>query len=1077
MTSHNDFSFINNMHRQSLPPDQQYAIKQSIDTMAPEHSEALFAALSTLSAGEVSLVCHEVLGDMRRLQLHPQHEQLRPHWVFAVCRQALSTINLVDVYNSYANGDITEYALWLQLDAVAGRAVMNEVSESRHQARSDMIAVVRLVKSLSVPIREMPASCRDTVCMASCRLPFLETELQLFSEAVASFRLCVSTESALTPFLPVPYQIAMCMAMGDVMLSMACDAHMKSEASEDAQLLIDNAHAVLMNAKRLLCSDTSSSLRQGGDEAEETRESKRSSGKGHRDALDTAGSIVTLHPLSVQWLLPVTSSDPDRLVEDICSGRLAVSLAACTMKAGVVGQKHMPYEVLSCLEWGIALNTEPSLELLWNLGLQYVCVGQKLEEGADLMSQCIAMSPALSKGHDASAVNGGGAVSVAGTVANKLGTDVLPQRHIVLEWLGMGPQPGRGNKDLCATATSHVYLTHLGDPESAIKAAFWGLQCNGAVGKSVITAINRYVAPVVQAKPKSKPQAQGETKKPSGTNPERGLQRQRSLRMKLTIDPNAEHIDNNLDSTRHYYGNGVEPRMSGMFDFPISEPFERSTSTRSVDISKNSHSGVFTLVLLIVRSYATWARNNTLLPFVDPSHGDSMRTTALRLCSFLLSDAFAAAHHATDFAGPTKARGRPNPSPEDLGRLMLEMAVLLAETGEISEATNICKNYLLSAEQHHDLDNVPVLHILAFLLTCTKGDEQVVSMAMSVCTSALETAEQALAAQSRPDYIPRSVHGFHTCRLISFLDIANLQLSLARIKWSVGGKEQAIRLTDEMVSKLIQSLPHAVPSGGSSSSGGVGVSDYLEKSSFQELSLRVKILTGASQLYRLVENCELAQHCVEEAWRALYSFHPSRAPSRARPAGEATAFMRGRVGGVAALLETTPLTRPDHLLGFGSEEAIGTKEEARALALSDAVWMNMLRAVPTVAGWRLTEGTGWGAFEPCHLEAEVLSECAEIAFAGGQAAVALDLLSLAMSVSPSHSRSMLCIANIELNLLEESCQEGKEETKNKTGITAAPAPTSDSSQLPVGLQRAYHYSQMAADERKLSSHAWCVIAE
>ena len=319
-------------------------MKQSVDEMAPQEHHALISALSALSAGEVSLICQEVIGDMKRLQMHPKHASLKSHWVYAICRQALTVVHLGDAFAAFTSGDISEYHLWLQLDAISARAVMNEVSESQHQARSDINAVTRLVKSFSVSVDSIPASCRSTILMACCRLPFIERSLQLYAESVASFRLCVSNDSSVVSYIPIPVQIALSMEAGEMMLKLACVPHLQTELTsgppregggdreekggtesvpslEETQLHIDNAHSLLMNAKTLLSSGAS---------AARGNRTQRRSEPPEESSLDTLPPL-SLHPLSIHWLLPTTPSDPDRLVEGVSSGRLAVSLAAASL--------------------------------------------------------------------------------------------------------------------------------------------------------------------------------------------------------------------------------------------------------------------------------------------------------------------------------------------------------------------------------------------------------------------------------------------------------------------------------------------------------------------------------------------------------------------------------------------------------------------------------------------------------------------------------------------------------------------------------------------------------------------------
>ena len=1055
-------------------------IRQSVSNLSVGHRHALLTSLSCLTVSEVSLICQEVVGHVRTCTPHLRspHNHVSRIWVIALSKQCLSDIKLGDAYQAFVAQDISEYLLWLQLDAVSARATMNELNPaSLHHARRDLMAVINLVKSYSVPISRLPSSCRSVVLSACCRLPLIEKSLNLHAEAVASFRCCVSADSALSTHLPVPYQIALCIEAGEMMLAMSCAADLADEASsdveakgdrptpprlEETQLHIDNAHSLLLNAKHLMLQNPSEgvggAVREGGG---------RHGSTGQRDTEDPeeVSPSVALHPLSIHWLLPVIPSDADELVEGISSGRLAVSLAAASLKAEVLGRGTVVQEVVSLLEWGIGVETEPSLELLWNLGVLYVCLGRRVREGVELMCQCIPMSAALPAGVEACAVHGGSSIGkgdaqgarVVASTPSVASHSLLPPRHVVIEWLGMGPQPSADRSTLCAMAAAQVYLTHLGDPDHAIQAASLGLQCRGAEGADVIRAIDLFVPssvadddnegkqPAREATTSPQPDSSSEpisTK--SETRP--GLQRCRAM------------------ESHRFLGSIYGP--SPVFQFAsesIQRPLSMSRGHGSLSGDHTAPSELYSLVLMIIRAYAAWARNNTLLPHIHSTQCDNMRRTALRLCRFLESEDLVT--HSPE------VRGRLLPSPMERGRLILELAVLLGEVGEISESIKLCKEYL-QTRSHHDLENIPLLHLLAFLLTCTKGDEQVAAMAISVCSQALQSAEDMVHAPGSPhkrkvvkskQHVARYLNSFDVFHTFTVLDVANIKLSLARIKWSVGSKEQAMRLVDEIVATLTS---HDRRGGGMESyenrkgyQGRFDVLDHIERSALEELTLRVRLLTGASQLYRLVENFTIAQHCVEEAWRSLYSFHISCVPVGSRLHQDSIAQ-----GGVAALLEKKNLTRPAHMT-FDTELEVddGSPDGSKLAAdLSDVAWANMLREVPTISGWRLTEGTGWGAIVSCSLEAEILSECAEIAFSEGDAAIAMDLLSLALFVCPHHTRSMLCIASIELNALSNDAENNPQKSSQ------------EDAQRRGALERAHRHCRMAVDLKKLSADAWWV---
>jgi len=1039
---------------ESLKIQDRRSIQNSLADFSSEHHRAIMCALVSLSFSEIVQIFQEVLSEMKRLHLHPKHDRIKPQWVYIICKRALVPIRLMEAYNACLAGEISEYSLWLQLDAVSARAVIHELCSSRHQARSDMQQVVRLVKSSTTPLSRMPVSCRNVVIYTSCRLPLLELDLNMTSEALASFKLCIAGDSALAPHLSVPVQIALCIAAGELMLRIACVAS-TTEASEEksqeekdrtrdkavritsgplsgveeSKLLLDTAHGHLLTAKRLMSAQTHGTI---------NRDISNDSPNPGRIKLDQ-------HISSMHWHIPSTKSDPHKLLDRISAGRLAVSLMGASMR---IETPRGRVDSLELLEWGLACDTTPSLELLWNLGVAYVSSGLKIDEGLELMRQCIPLAASLSADEiEPDMPTPGHGSNTSTHRAGGVALIPMPRRVILLEWLGLSPQPSGDFPTLPAVVAAHVALKILGDPELAIACVHEGLQAMNPVGRCILRGMDTYTPPSTwsQRSSPSKPYVLSATPASPG-----------SIR---SIYPNDQSIvpftTQNLAqiaADRSLKSNSKQPSSRG----------PRSIIPPS--------SGTFWCVLMIIRSYAMWARDSTLAQCIGAEKAADMRAKALKYCSFLSSDDFAAAHLCTNFSGHATTPDNLEPSAAQRNVLAIEHAVLLAEVGDISKAIELIKGHV---EVGACTDLPQALHLLSVLLSCGTGDAQVISSAISVCSNALSAASRRVVESPQmlrtSDVTPNALSSLvcgaiYITSTVTPLDIANIQLTLARIKWSVGNKEQAVRLTDELVGHVVSSAAvDANRNSGSKNSANTPAAIDGPKSALGELQLKVALLTGASQLYRMVENFSRAQMCLEEAWRTLFSFHPQHMRHNTYVQSESR-----RMSDISTVLSRKYIEKLNLELdtGYGYHRS----EEGAGPAFSEARWLGILRQIPTMHGWRLSEATGWGARLPTALEAEVLAECAELVFGENQVEAAVELLTLALSIHPVHARSMLCLAKIELNAFES--QDVYDDTVQSENTVYSSNKNGEILQLPPGLHKANRLAQMAVDQKHLSPDAW-----
>jgi hypothetical protein len=271
------------------------------------------------------------------------------------------------------------------------------------------------------------------------------------------------------------------------------------------------------------------------------------------------------------------------------------------------------------------------------------------------------------------------------------------------------------------------------------------------------------------------------------------------------------------------------------------------------------------------------------------------------------------------------------------------------------------------------------------------------------------------------------------------LYLVNTEITLAHLLWGDSRAEESIQLVDrasELVESTIAQPEHT----------------KLYKSSmdfpFQQELLKIGILLECCALYRMSGNLDKAQHCIEEAWLILYS--PTLAQS----------------------IFVVPKEKKETRFSTGMTSQPYTDE---------AKWISVGRGMPTLPGWRLPSGMGWGLSETfsrgfvgeshennveefditrtnyVSFEADLLAECANVLLCRMDKTVLdnykaiRDIVELSLSVDPNHFWSKVLMAQLSVDVIEK---------------------TEPMARKLVDIVQANEYAQAALRRNSTSSEAW-----
>lgn len=405
---------------------------------------------------------------------------------------------------------------------------------------------------------------------------------------------------------------------------------------------------------------------------------------------------------------------------------------------------------------------------------------------------------------------------------------------------------------------------------------------------------------------------------------------------------------------------------------------------------------------------------------------------------------------------------------EYIGNIVLDLAVCTGDLGEVSRATGIVRSALSGEECSSHTSQL--LHLLALLTSCAGDDAQVMGTSVALCKRASESLPStAISLSGRPtfnlhphpnntdihpdtDNINLEINNNpnnHTntddinnnlsnlilspeakdndvdnnCHISVSSSVSvrspNAGLSLAMLEWSSGETEKALKSIDYILTctlndyKILKEWENNIREYNIS----ISVKNILIKSENKSKSIFSKknkyeydeyydtpnspprlpvdvlgrlenphvirgiidVVIMCSGFYRRAGKSLKAKSALEDGWQLLFTPH------------------REALYGINDIL----------------------LEGEKGLKISEHKRIDLLRYIPTLTGWRLSEGSGWDAKGYPDLEADVLCEAA---LQAEKSNISEELLLMALSLCPLHPSSLIALANIELKKIELNTQ-------------------------------------------------------
>lgn len=332
----------------------------------PDVRSLLLTTLSVLSVPDQVILCTQVLGVWRCVPAkRPSSEVLCATWILATARLLLSGVRLDAILSKFEAQLVTQYRLWMHVDALAARCLLNELLGDHAKARNDCAFLARSIASVR---SSMPPCCAATGVNAGSRLVSLENASEMMQAALGSFERIASDSAAAPSALP-----AAVLAGHQVQSALLLLIRARRSAPRGLGDLGTAGAADVTKALTLL-----TNVREHLATAED-----------ERALLDM--HLITPHPRSLTLLLPATPSDP-RNVAALTSGR-----TVCLLLAAITASREPPesasLRVAQVLEWGANRETSPTADVAWYLAKALLDARTgRLDDAISLLSQSHAMA-------------------------------------------------------------------------------------------------------------------------------------------------------------------------------------------------------------------------------------------------------------------------------------------------------------------------------------------------------------------------------------------------------------------------------------------------------------------------------------------------------------------------------------------------------------------------------------------------------------------------------------------------------------------------------------------------------------
>lgn len=930
---------------ESLTEDAKKTIRSILNFYERSISAVVLAVLQFMPPDEVAAICSEVATASTTIAKGTL-------LVLVISRVLLSAVVIGDIAARNNAGGLSEYRLWLFLDASATTVSIYEACGDVRNAREHGSRLLSAGMSLCVdgnssgsgPFTDVPESCRNVILAMACRLGLIERAVGMVDVALNSFHRCISGDSPLRYYFPVPIQLGLNVEAALMMLARAKEtsgghhtsaSHQSSfvvdypSAAPSVQRDIDHAFSLLSSAQHTMTAKVD---------------------------LDTVASTNYLKasgldplPRSQLHSLPSPPATQPRTLATSASSSVISTLIAAIIKLREPGDSAKSRSV-EVLEWGISLEIAPRPDLLWSLA--GACVdGGRWTHAIELFEQCYFSLMA--------------AGAVASSSSSK-GADGRGGVDELLRWLGAGESPsGEHGLWLPLARACEVSSHGFGDSLTARMYARRALlEVYDDAGLGVIEAVGSDQADLADSSPLS------------------------------VLD--FEYGSSSCDKYRN----------------------TADTLTAPMSLPPGTANGLCMLTFLLGRSHGEIARG---VDVTDSSRVRHLRV-AVKALDLLLRYA--------------EAEGVWPPSDEEevVEEVILHQAVCLAELGEVTMALALTRS-ALSADRYPTSSRL--LHLTALLLAASGDNAAVLGTAAAFCKQAVVapvtstvsvTSSSSSSSSSRSGRSTRSGGGVDVDDIslsmnevslrspsgrspktgaVSSTHSPNARLTLALIDWAAGNTDHAIRALDHIIVaaladfRVVQNWQHtlreaAVAAGAAAAvlnaktpnpdDIGVDMNELHtpEPSAVpEEEGIRldsppcvrgiIHVLLTCGRLYERASKLSKAKAVTEEAWRVLFL------PDKTTFAGIGDLLVP------TAERHVTPHRRVD-----------------------------LLRRVPTLAGWRLSEASGWGRPGYPDLEAAVLCE---IALQAEDVASAVELLNISLVLCPHHTPSLVALADIELKRL------------------------------------------------------------
>ena len=357
------------------------------------HCTMVFQVLAYMDIKSRTRIYSDVLHWMRKQKLKDSLNYSIDHvlmrWIFSTAREMLYGVDVTQLVKDANDKSVSEYNLWLRLDAVIGRSCLSTLLGDLNTAADDIKGLLNgFFPSGDIELTRLPPTVRKTLLEAICRLPILEVSLGRIFDALSTYKKCISVNSKVRTHIPVPTRVGMIFSAAILLLQqqmMLENDRMLTTNSHDNVAVVDaspfeTAFSLLISIRQIMTMTVVTDPDPWIDNSSALSQDKVDN---QQPAIVDGGS---LHPIqnprqSFISRLPLTAVSPLIETEFVTPGRVGVTLWVLIKKL-----KRTPSAV-DLLEWSSSHEIHPDFSLLWSLGCAYEECG-KYKEALSMFQQC-----------------------------------------------------------------------------------------------------------------------------------------------------------------------------------------------------------------------------------------------------------------------------------------------------------------------------------------------------------------------------------------------------------------------------------------------------------------------------------------------------------------------------------------------------------------------------------------------------------------------------------------------------------------------------------------------------------------